>query len=483
MPPEETRRLAAVWFADIVGYTSLSERDEDAALALVGELQAISERVVPEADGRVVKFVGDAVLASFESAGRGVEAALRVRDAFQNSPPAGAAGAELRIGVHVGEITTAPDGDVYGDGVNTASRIQGVAAPGQVLLSSFALESVRHRHEFRTRAKGQRKLKGLSRPLDLFAVGRSGEEDPYIGRELPPEKGQEGPTTLYGRAIAVGLVAGMAGLVGLGVFAGAGPFSFTLEPDSGPRGEEVEVALSLGVEAYYREALEEAVDNLSLFLEPAGSREQRLQGLRYLARAELMAGDTAGIQEALDRLLSLEPPLVLLLPSLEDSALIHLYLDARRSKIQNQGQFEPSHALRELMLFDFQVFGPEMDSTSDETAEDAGYVVAFMLETELDMAGVPTSSVKAMSFQNRGDQAYVDLEANLASMNDEGPSHLLTGSVAINRTGALLSAWVYELETGRLVLSEQLTGSREDLLMTLPEQLATRITQRLMGLR
>jgi adenylate cyclase len=170
MAEESNRRLAAVWFADIVGYTALSEKNEDAALKLVAELQAVANREVAAHSGRVVKFVGDAVLAVFESAGSAVDAALALLVGFNQAAKKEGIEATLRLGVHVGEIHTADDGDVYGDGVNTASRIQGAAAPGQVYLSSFAYESVRHRRTLRTESVGKRRLKGLSRSMELFAA-------------------------------------------------------------------------------------------------------------------------------------------------------------------------------------------------------------------------------------------------------------------------------------------------------------------------
>lgn len=180
MTEGSTRSLAAVWFADIVGYTTLSEEDENAALSLVSQFQTIVENEVPSRSGRIVKYVGDAALVVFESAGSAVESALHVRDAFQEAPLALEYGAGLRIGIHAGEIAIAPDGDVYGDGVNVASRIQGAAAPGQILLSGFAAEGIRHRLDFQVASEGQQKLKGLSRSLDLFAVGWAGGEE--IGR-------------------------------------------------------------------------------------------------------------------------------------------------------------------------------------------------------------------------------------------------------------------------------------------------------------
>ena len=85
MPEQRKRRLAAVWFADIVGYTDLSARDEEAALAVVDELQTLAREEVESRGGRIVKFVGDAVLTVFDSADAALRSALALRDAFTDS--------------------------------------------------------------------------------------------------------------------------------------------------------------------------------------------------------------------------------------------------------------------------------------------------------------------------------------------------------------------------------------------------------------
>ena len=132
MTKERTRRLAAVWFADIVGYTRLSAKDEDAALAVVDELQEITLKVVEKSGGRVVKFMGDGVLSVFDSANTALSSALILQEAFHASEVATTHSCSLSVGVHLGEVVEASDGDIYGDGVNTAARIEGVARAGQV---------------------------------------------------------------------------------------------------------------------------------------------------------------------------------------------------------------------------------------------------------------------------------------------------------------------------------------------------------------
>ena len=477
MPEESNRRLAAVWFADIVGYTTLSERDEDAALKLVAELQAVANREVAAHSGRVVKFVGDAVLAVFESAGSAVDAALALLKGFNEAARAEGIGATLRLGVHVGEIHTAADGDVYGDGVNTASRIQGAAGPGQVFLSGFALESVRQRANLRTESVGKRRLKGLSRSMELFVVGSAAAGDPRETTFSSPAPTKEKRHLRKGQVIAVGLLAGMAGLVGFGIFAAASPFNWGKAPEN----VDAEEALNLGKESFFRGEYGRAIEDLSRSLEMTGSLLQKRQGLRYLARTQAMVRDSSAALAALDGLLSTEPPLAILIPSLEEPELIELYYEARREKIRTRGVHELSQPLRQILVFDFQVFASGAEMSADGMTGELGYAVAFMVESELSMKGLPTSSVREMSFQEGGYDAYVDLDSTLVAMKGEGPSHLLTGSVAINRSGALLSAWLYEMETGRLILSEQVTGSQEDLVMKLPEELGASLAEALQG--
>jgi len=145
MTQDRPRRLAAVWFADIVGYTDLSARDEDLALRVVRELQRISKKHCQARGGRVVKMMGDGVLTVFDSVDGAVRAAIALRDEFLGSDEAKAGGVSIRIGVHLGEVADAPDGDVYGDAVNVASRIERVAEPGQVAISQMAYFTIQRR--------------------------------------------------------------------------------------------------------------------------------------------------------------------------------------------------------------------------------------------------------------------------------------------------------------------------------------------------
>lgn len=165
------RRLAAVWFADLVDYTALAAEDEDEALELVDDLQSAARQVVEGHGGRVVKFVGDAVLAEFPSAGEGVRSALALPgELATRRKRRGREPRSVRLGVHVGEVATTPDGDVLGDGVNIAARIQSTAGPDQVVCSEDVVRHLRKRAEFGFDELGERSLKGLGEPVHLFAA-------------------------------------------------------------------------------------------------------------------------------------------------------------------------------------------------------------------------------------------------------------------------------------------------------------------------
>ena len=175
------RRLAAVWFADIVGFTGLSSRDEDAALRLKETFQAVTRKVVRESGGSLVKFLGDGGLAVFPSADGAVRAGLDVRRGFESRTAAEGTTAKLRVGIHLGEVVTEPDGDVYGDGVNTAARIQDEAEPGQVVVSEDVWRQIRQRSGYRFDALGERVLQGLEEPVRIYAVDGAPESiDPGI---------------------------------------------------------------------------------------------------------------------------------------------------------------------------------------------------------------------------------------------------------------------------------------------------------------
>ena len=164
-PTAPTRRLAAVLFADIVGFTSLSSRDESASLRVVEHFEQTVREATGSQAGTVVKFMGDGALAYFSSTEAAVRAAFRIRLACADAP--------VRIGIHIGDILFRVDSDVLGDGVNIASRIQSLAKPGQILVSDDAWRQLRHVEGFRFTALGSHQLKGVSEKRAVYAVEAS----------------------------------------------------------------------------------------------------------------------------------------------------------------------------------------------------------------------------------------------------------------------------------------------------------------------
>lgn len=164
-------RLAAVWFADIVGYGRLAASNEDETLHYVRLFERACRSVVRRHNGRLVKFMGDAALAEFSSTERAVRAACVLESTFQGlAAKSGLTAPSLHIGVHVGEVASAPDGDLYGEAVNLASRLQGLAAPGQVLVSEDVRRQLHHRPEFAFERLGERTIKDSDQPVLVHCV-------------------------------------------------------------------------------------------------------------------------------------------------------------------------------------------------------------------------------------------------------------------------------------------------------------------------
>src|SRR6266478_3171421 len=126
-----THHLVAIWFADIAGYSDRAAEDERGALQLIEILQSLSRDTVRRYEGRVVKFMGDAVLAEFPSTELAVRAAAALSEQYAKKSAGTGRAHNLRVGVHVADVTVGSDGDLYGDGVNAAARVQETATKRQ----------------------------------------------------------------------------------------------------------------------------------------------------------------------------------------------------------------------------------------------------------------------------------------------------------------------------------------------------------------
>ena len=165
------RHLAAVWFADIVGYTNLSEENEGEAVRLAHAFQRAARTVVERFGGRIVKSMGDGALAEFSSSEMAVRSAHALIAAFAHTADSdGLRTSGLRVGVHVGDVAATDDGDLYGDGVNVASRLQSAARPDEVWVSEDVWRQLRRRPELEFDSRGEHTLKGIAQPMQAYAV-------------------------------------------------------------------------------------------------------------------------------------------------------------------------------------------------------------------------------------------------------------------------------------------------------------------------
>ena len=171
------RRLAAILAADVVGYGRLMERDETGTLAaLKARRKEVLEPLVGRHQGRIFKLTGDGVLVEFGSAVNAVECAIKLQ---QGMTEANAGLPEdrrilLRIGINLGDIMV-EGGDLYGDGVNIAARLEGIAEPGSVLVSGTAFDYVRNKVDSGFEDLGTRSLKNIGEPVRVYRVRPGGE--------------------------------------------------------------------------------------------------------------------------------------------------------------------------------------------------------------------------------------------------------------------------------------------------------------------
>ncbi len=166
------RRLAAILAADVVGYSRLMNADEAGTLRRLTELrETVLVPLVSEHHGRIVKLIGDGLLVEFASAVDSVACALAWQERVANheSQRQSEAALRFRIGINLGDVI-AEDGDIHGDGVNIAARLEGLADPGGICLSDDVYRQARGRIEARFEDVGEHKLKNISEPVHVYRV-------------------------------------------------------------------------------------------------------------------------------------------------------------------------------------------------------------------------------------------------------------------------------------------------------------------------
>ena len=177
MTPETVqRRLAAIFAADIVGFSRLMGADEEATLARLKALRAeVIDPAIASHQGRIFKTTGDGLLAEFTSVVAAVQCAakIQIEMATRGAADPPARRIVLRIGINLGDIIIEGD-DVYGDGVNIAARIESICEPGGVAVSASAYEQVRDKIAYRCVDRGAHAVKNIARPVHVYAIDLSG---------------------------------------------------------------------------------------------------------------------------------------------------------------------------------------------------------------------------------------------------------------------------------------------------------------------
>ena len=167
------RKIAAILVADVVGYSRLAGADEDRTLALLRGLRSdLIDPAIAAHHGRVVKRTGDGSLIEFRSVVDAVRCAIEVQNGLveRNAGVPAERRIEFRVGIHLGDVVEESDGDLMGDGVNIAARLEGIAAPGAICLSEDAYRQVKGRLELAVNDLGPTQLKNIAEPIRVYSL-------------------------------------------------------------------------------------------------------------------------------------------------------------------------------------------------------------------------------------------------------------------------------------------------------------------------
>jgi adenylate cyclase len=175
------RKLAAIMFTDMVGYSALAQRDDELALELLEEHRGLLREIFPRFHGTETKTIGDGFLVEFHSALDAAQCAIEIQRALskRNADVPVERRIEIKIGVHIGDVVHR-NGDVYGDGVNIASRIEPLAGAGGICVSMDVERQIRNTLEARFEKLAPTELKNISIPMDLFRIILPWEEQASI---------------------------------------------------------------------------------------------------------------------------------------------------------------------------------------------------------------------------------------------------------------------------------------------------------------
>jgi adenylate cyclase len=209
-PEQANRKLAVILAADVAGYSRLTGADEEGTLARLRALRSdLFDPTISVHHGRVVKRTGDGALIEFRSVVDAVRCAIEVQNGMieRNAGLPPERRIELRMGIHLGDVVEESDGDLMGDGVNIAARLEGIAKPGAICLSEDAYRHVKARLDLAVSDLGEQSLKNIAEPVRVYAleVGKPARAKPAASKKRPMSA-----PLIAGLVVALLLVAGGA---------------------------------------------------------------------------------------------------------------------------------------------------------------------------------------------------------------------------------------------------------------------------------
>ncbi|MFI5030436.1 MAG: adenylate/guanylate cyclase domain-containing protein [Reyranellales bacterium] len=195
--PSLERKLVAILAADVEGYSRRMEIDEEGTLAILSSHRSITDELIAQHGGRIFNTAGDSVLAEFASVFSAIECAIEIQRelAKANQPIEEAKRLQFRIGINVGDVMV-KDGDIFGDGVNIAARLEGLAKPGGICISRGVRDHIRHKVAHKFEDLGEQAVKNIAQPVRCFRLlPRKGKpEPPPAPIALQPEPVVRAPT-------------------------------------------------------------------------------------------------------------------------------------------------------------------------------------------------------------------------------------------------------------------------------------------------
>src|SRR4051794_27186457 len=200
------RKIAAIFAADIAGYSRLVAEDEEETLRRLAAYRAVTDDFIAKAGGRIFNTAGDAVLAEFSSAVEAVRCAIDIQESLRTRNMAYPASRQMnfRIGITIGDVVER-DGDLLGDGVNIAARLEGLAEPGGICVSHAVYEQVANKLSVRFADAGEQRVKNIPNPIRAYMVATDRGETVVAGPAAPPRRWLWPAVATAASAIAVGL--------------------------------------------------------------------------------------------------------------------------------------------------------------------------------------------------------------------------------------------------------------------------------------